>query len=363
MSNFNQYGSGNQQIGTQNNYYGQKKSSITIFIDINLLEAWHKDNSVDISPIMKSIKSAKMSYLKDEKTIIKIETERLISLQDTHEDLIDADIFNDIKAEKERCKKTERLIEFIHLDLLKIEEEFIILNILCKIFIPCIVHNNNIYNDEKNKIKIFIDKINKQERKIKQCIETELSEWKKLNSYSDGYIINIEEKIEEARANFQKYLYNFSPEINSIKYQIKNEIELFIHKFENFHLWFNIPFSFKIVIEIDDKKKYEYVMFNIFLENYGYVDICNENILKYAMILNDEYLQTRLHYEHICRMEDNLNSLYGQEPKEIMVEYDKQQKQLRKIVQTYLHPSVTNAIKSKNFSFKNLLERYFFYYS
>jgi len=362
MNSFNQYGNGNQQIGTQNNYYGQKNPSITIFIDIDLLEEWYKNNSIDVSSIMKSIKSAKMSYLKDEKTIITVETERLVSLQDTHENLIDADIFDDIEVEKSRCKKTERLIELINLNLLKIEEEFIILNILCKIFVSNILYCNNIYNNEKNKIKTFIDKINKEERKIEQCIENELIEWEKLNSYSDGYITNTKEKIEEARANFKKYLYNFSPEINTIRHQIKNDTELFAQKFENFYLWFNIPFRFKIIFEIDSKEKYEYIMFNIFLENHGCVNIYNENFLKYAMILNDKYLQTGLYYERICKTEDNLNLFYKQEPKETTVEYDEQQKQFRRIVQSYLHPSAINAIKSKNLSFENLLENIFFYY-
>lgn len=365
MNSFNQYGSGNQQIGTQNNYYGQKNSSITIFIDIDLLEAWYKNNSVDVSPIMKSIKSAKMSYLKDEKTIIKVETERLISLQDTHEDLIDSDILYDIQEEKERCERIKILIKLINLKILCIEQKFIILNILYRIYHREALEKLISENDTEcnfNYVNYFLSLINDLETDIDNHIEEELSKWDKLNRYS----ASADEELKKARANFKKYLYNFSPEINSLKHQIKNDLELFVEEFEDFYQWVNIPFLCKVTF--DNKYKYEYHMFNINLERRGRVD--SKYFPKYLKMFwnGDNYLKITLYtvliyyYFDNFKDSDDFELFYTNNIKNINIEYDPEQKELRRLVQTYTYPSLETIEPNKSF-LNNWLKNIHIYYS
>lgn len=376
MNSFNQYGSGNQQIGTQNNYYGQKNSFITIFIDIDLLEAWYKNNSVDVSPIMKSIKSAKMSYLKDNKTIIKVETKRLISLQDTHEDLIDADIIFDTTQEKYQCERIEILIKLINLNILDIEKEFIILSILHRIYdihtYSDLMYCDNVYRNEQQRVKNLIYEIYDKELEIEQHIENTWSEWKKSNCYSDGYTANAEEEIQKIKANFRKYQYNFSPEINSINSSIQFKINILKSTFSSLYQWLNIPFHCKITF--NNKKEYQFTMFNTYLEKCGHPQNDMNCYLKYRKLLSDNsYLKINLYTTLILRYsfidkknitDDDFDMFYTWDIKEITIEYDKEQEELRRIAQTYLSPAMFNEIiKPRAPWLKDWLENMFFYYN
>lgn len=190
MSSFNQYGSNNQQIDTQNNYYQSKDNIFEIFIDNNQIKRWYKNNLTNIDNLLHSILNLKYEYIKNNNINIDVKTSRLQGLDKAVIKTKDIKkrfkLYYDIENEIKKCNQIKILLKIIVIDVLNIDDvnsQKIIFEVLHNI---C---NNPIdqkepwfFRDEPIKIYNFFQDIEciSDNNKI---IEFYVKDWDKKNNY------------------------------------------------------------------------------------------------------------------------------------------------------------------------------------
>lgn len=293
MSNFNQYGSGNQQIGVQNNYYQLKDNIFPIFIDINQIESWYKNNLTNMDNLLHSFLNLKLEYIKNNHIDIVVKTSRLQSLdeavQKTEELNTRYKIHNDIKYEIEKCNQIQILLKIIILDALSIDDinsQKIIFEVL-----------HNICN---NPVK-----------------------WREPIFFKDEFV----------------KVFNFLQDIENFKYEkIEKKTTEFIESFSvaKFAIWTQLPFKCTFIFN----SGVEFSVFNIFNKCKN-SENCKKRDMFYRNLLckRNENNILSMYYSYLIAFvalkDINIDKLdywfFSLRLKDIKYEYDNLQLELQKI--------------------------------
>ena len=380
MSNFNQYGSNNQQIGTQNNtnyYYNSEENTFNIFIDIDFLRQfkWHNFCNVYNSKhktnnflllqkpytikLLKSIIDFRYQYIKDNNITINIETSTLTKLENKYKKLQQKNtasvsttktLVKDITCEHKKIKQIKILLKIIALEILDFENyepesTYTILNILCNL---CIYNDDDIiskiypwkkslfaFSDEYGKIFNFVNTI-KQHEQLHKCFENDIIlDWEKDNKFE----YKMKSEFEEAKTLFIKSLQNSDYQLQH-ENKLQEEAENFIHSFDRdkYKLWHSLPFCFTINLS----NGYKFSIFNFSFQKEGQAR-GNYNNLFFQRNKNNilsEYFSRMIYvanYKIDTKIEDlNFHKFFKPFIKSIDIEFDPLQKELRRIHSKYL---------------------------
>ena len=333
------------QIFNQYNY-AKEEAIYTVFINPKSLTSWYEDRNLGCSSciveteeneIIHSIKLCHAAYLKNKNISLKVETPRLKSAE-----LNLAECLNEYNEEIKNIERIETLIMLINLNIIDIKEErneFIIINILDKIYniheYSRLMFSNNLYFNDKEKVTNFLYSIYEEEEKKKEFIKDELSKNEKFNKHIETYLLN------------------FSPRIKSINDTIQKKTNAFLISFKNIYQWLNIPFDCMIKGDIS--------IFNSDL-------ISEKKMSGYNFLINNnDYLKINLYTTLILRYsfneeirENGYDFFYINNNEKFNIVHTKEQKELIRVMQSFVNPSILQNIKepdsaSLNYWKKNML--------